>query len=64
MNKEVTIDINEILKQEHKERHQKLHRNFDELLADFIRHTQRLLSKTTVLEFLEWSHQQTINPTP
>jgi len=50
--------------QDHKERHVKLHQGFDELLADFIGHTEGLPSKATVMELLEWSYQQTINPTP
>ena len=48
---------------DHKARHVELHRSVDELVADFIRHTERLPSKTTVMELLEWSHGQTINPT-
>ncbi len=49
-------------KKEHKKRHKELHRNLDELLADFIEHTKELPSRTTLMEFLKWSHQQTINP--
>lgn len=48
---------------EHTERHKLLHRELDELVADFIRHTQQLPSKTTLVEFLHWSHTQTINAT-
>ena len=47
----------------HKQRHIELHKSLDELLADFIGHTERLPSKTRLKEFLAWSHQQTINPT-
>ena len=49
-------------KKEHIARHIMLHKKFDELLADFIRHTDKLPSKTNLMEFLEWSHQQTIDP--
>lgn len=49
--------------EEHKKRHIELHRKLDELLADFIRHTNGLPSKTTIMELLEWSFQQTKNPT-
>ena len=45
---------------EHKERHKELHSSLDELMADFISHTHRLLSETSALEFLEWSYQQTV----
>ena len=48
----------------HRDRHVKLHRAFDELLADFITHTGKHLSTTTILELLEWSHQQTVETTP
>lgn len=48
---------------EHKARHAELHRALDELAADWMRHTGRRMSSATVLELLEWSHTQTINPT-
>ena len=47
---------------EHKERHILLHKHFDELLADFIDHTGNLLSKTTLMELMEWSYRQTQMP--
>jgi hypothetical protein len=50
-------------KDKHKKRHQKLHKAFDELLADFISHTQKTPSKSTIMELIEWSSQQTKNPT-
>ena len=50
--------------EEHKARHVELHQKFDELLADFIGHTDGLPSKTTLMEFMTWSHEQTIHPTP
>ena len=46
----------------HKHRHVQLHRNLDELVADYITHTQGLPSKTTVLELMTWSNGQTVNP--
>lgn len=49
---------------EHKERHKLLHKHLDELLVDWITHTGKLLSNSTVLELLEWAHEQTENPTP
>lgn len=49
--------------EQHREIHVVLHQQFDKLLADFIAHTDKLPSRTTVLELMEWSHQQTIDPT-
>ncbi len=50
-------------KNEHIRRHIKLHNSLDELLADFLTHTNKWPSKTTVTEFVEWSHPQKVNPT-
>jgi len=50
-------------KEEHKQRHIELHRNLDELLADWISQTQGLPSKASVLEFMQWSHAQCVEPT-
>lgn len=47
----------------HKEVHILLHNKFDELMADFIKHTNKLPSNTTLLELAKWSHEQTKNPT-
>ncbi len=49
-------------KELHIKRHQELHKTFDELCADFIKHTNKLLSKTTVMELMKWSFEQTKNP--
>jgi hypothetical protein len=48
--------------EEHKARHKKLHRSFDELVADFIKHSEKLPSKVTVLELIMWSYKQTQEP--
>lgn len=48
---------------EHKQRHLVLHKHLDELVADFIDQTCKLLSETTVMDLIKWSHQQTKNPT-
>lgn len=48
---------------EHKARHELLHRHLDELIADWISQTTALPSKASVLDLMEWSHQQTIAPT-
>jgi hypothetical protein len=34
----------------------------DELVADFLRHTNALPSRSSVLDLMTWSHQQTISP--
>ncbi len=49
-------------KKEHIIRHKQLHSNLDELAANFIRATKKTPSKTTLMEFMKWSHSQTINP--
>lgn len=51
-------------KDEHRARHLMLHQSLDELLADYLRHNAGALpSTTTVMELLQWSHEQTIEPT-
>lgn len=50
-------------KKQHKDIHIELHKRFDELLADFIYHTDGLPSETTLAQFMQWSHEQTIKPT-
>ena len=50
-------------KKEHSEMHRKLHMCLDELLTDFIMQTEKLPSKTTIMELLEWSNKQIQNPT-
>ncbi len=49
-------------KQKHKIRHIELHKKLDELLADYIEHTGKLLSESTIMDVMKWSHEQTINP--
>lgn len=46
-------------------RHKKLHQGFDELLACFIaEHPDKSnFLDVTLKEFMDWSHQMTINPT-
>ena len=47
---------------EHIEKHKILHRNLDELIANFISHTDCLPSDTTLMQLMKWSYMQTINP--
>jgi hypothetical protein len=53
--------------EEHKARHVNLHHSFDELLADWIENgglERPYPSEHTILELIEWSYRQTLNPTP
>lgn len=54
--------MTELTATEHKARHLELHRALDELIADFLTHTGKLPSRSTVMELMEWSYQQTIEP--
>jgi len=47
----------------HKARHNVLHMHLDELMADFIKHTGKFPTDTTLMELIKWSHEQTKNPT-
>jgi hypothetical protein len=49
--------------EEHKAKHIELHKKLDELIADFIDQTDNSLSKTSVMELIKWSYEQTKNPT-
>jgi hypothetical protein len=57
-------------KEQHRKRHEELHRALDELAADWALHNSRptrdgnikLFSNTTIMELMEWSHQQTVDP--
>ena len=49
-------------KEEHKIRHKELHKMLDELIADYIRHNDKRLSETNIIELMQWSYQQTLNP--
>lgn len=48
-----------------KKRHQELHKAFDELFACFITENPDRTNflGATLQEFMEWSHQMTLNPT-
>ncbi len=49
---------------EHIKAHKEQHRSFDLLLADFIQHNrEQRLSQLLVLDLVNWSYSQTINPT-
>lgn len=50
--------------EEHRRRHLELHRAFDELFADYIKHhpDQVKFLDMPLRQLLEWSHTQTILP--
>ncbi len=48
----------------HRSRHVLLHRMLDELVADWIGETEGLPSNASVMDLINWSHSQTITPTP
>jgi len=50
-------------REQHRARHGELHKMLDELVADWIAHTGRRSGQGTVLELMEWSATQTIEPT-
>lgn len=45
------------------ERHKKLHRSFDELLACYIESKKGPVLQDSLMQFMEWSHKMTENPT-
>jgi len=47
----------------HKEIHIELHQKLDELVADYIHITGKLLNETSLMDFIIWSYEQTSNPT-
>ena len=49
-------------KQEHIEEHQLLHDNLDKLMAEYITHAGGLPSRTSLIDFMAWSHKQTVQP--
>ena len=51
------------MSEEHWQRHKELHRALDELVADWIAHTNGLPSKASLLEFMMWSAEQMRCPT-
>ncbi len=47
---------------EHKARHIELHKNLDELMADWINHTGVFHLGIPIMELMAWSYKQTIKP--
>ena len=50
------------LREEHKARHIALHNALDELVADFIEHTNIAPGSVTVMDLIKWSYEQTLSP--
>lgn len=50
-------------KEDHIKRHKKLHKCLDELAADYLDQTGRLLHAITVMELISRSYRQTVQPT-
>ena len=57
-------NVNAKMREQHRGRHILLHRMLDELAADWATHQPRgkLFSNSTIMELIEWSHRQTIQP--
>jgi hypothetical protein len=51
--------------EEHRKRHEELHKALDELFADYIKHHLNRVGflNLTIEELLKWSHGETIQPT-
>jgi len=50
-------------KEEHQSIHKELHKSFDQLLGDFLmHHPYKRLNEILLMELLEWSYRQTIEP--
>lgn len=45
--------------EEHREQHIESHKVLDGVVADFLHNTDKGPSMATVMELLEWSHEQT-----
>jgi hypothetical protein len=53
-----------VTQDEHRERHKLLHQMMDELVADYLMHVRGAMPSTsTLMQLMEWSHAQTIDPT-
>lgn len=49
-------------KKEHIERHKKLHKCLDELVADYISCVKDVSMQNTLMDLIEWSYGQTKSP--
>ena len=53
---------NKLTHEEAIEQHKGLHKSLDQLTACYLYTTQKSLDSTSVMDLMEWSYQQTINP--
>ena len=58
-----TYEAGTLTGEQHEARHLLLHQYLDELVSDFIWHTGKLPSRSSVLELMQWSAQQRVSPT-
>jgi hypothetical protein len=54
--------LTELEIEKHRLRHELLHKQLDELVADFIAVTGKLPSQTTILDLMAWSDKQRYHP--
>lgn len=54
--------MEKLTKEELIKEHKDLHRSLDRLAACYLSKNTKLLSQTTLMEFMEWSFKQTQNP--
>lgn len=47
---------------EHKRIHIEMHLKLDELVSDYIAHTKKSLTDTSILDLMIWSYSQTLKP--
>lgn len=46
-------------KEEHLNCHIKLHENLDKLVGDYINCTVKTLTRSSIMDLMQWSHEQT-----
>lgn len=54
--------MEQLTKQTHIEIHKKLHKQLDDLVANWILETNKLPSEHTIYDLMKWAYQQTKNP--
>jgi hypothetical protein len=54
-----------LTREQHRERHKILHAHLDELFADYIEHhrDERQFTQMPLIKLIQWSYEQTFNPT-
>ena len=49
--------------EKHKEKHKRLHSELDELIADYLLHTDMGILNSSIMDLIRWSFGQTKDPT-